>query len=91
MTRYEILISCERLFNPIAPNGCRDPIDDCRQPQFGIIELDHAPTIEEIDRMNEINNIAIYTQTGCKRFLGSTACPMWPPYDNNNGIDIILK
>jgi hypothetical protein len=85
MTRYEVLIACERDLQRISPDECEDPVNDCRQsPQIGVIDLDHEPSASEIARMNDINHIADCTQTGCRRFLESTFLTPIPPYSKDS-------
>lgn len=86
MARYEILINCSRVYSLFSHDNCNDTITDCKQPQFLAIELDHEPSVSEIDLLNEKYTIPSCTQTGCKRFLSSTVCKSITP--NTNGFTI---
>lgn len=72
MALYQISISCERAYQPIAPDGCRDSVMNCDQKDWLFIELNEEPSVDDIDKLNEKYEIPPCSQTGCKRFLGTT-------------------
>lgn len=73
MTKYEILINCERPYN-YSGDGCKDPSFDCKQPQSLFIELEQGPgfPLTHVDRLNRLYRVPDCSQTGFGRFLCST-------------------
>lgn len=76
MNKYLILINCDRIYQLISPDECRDPITDCQQIMKVLIESNKD--FYELDGQalgNELNKkyqLPKCPQTGCERFFGST-------------------